>query len=29
MSWWHFYLCGTLGEIFGFEIVLDIFYGSQ
>jgi len=25
MSWWHFCLYGTLGEIFGFEIVLDVF----
>ena len=25
VSWWHFHLYGTLGEVFGFEMVLDIF----
>ena len=25
MSLWHFRLSGTLGEVFGFEIILDIF----
>ena len=25
MSWSHFCLCGNLGEVSGFEIILDIF----